>query len=610
MADKILEVSEPDFFTIKQNLINYLKNQSQFSDYNFSGSGFDVILDILAYNTFYQTVYTNFGISETFLDSAVQRGSIVSAAKQLGYVPRSTGAADAIISISFSVSGNPPTYVLPKNTAFTATLNSTTYTFVTDQDYSIVNNGQNIYTEDIAVYQGVANTYTYTVNLNDGSQRFIVPSLTADLSFLVVSIADTGSSEYIQYQNVKDANIGSLDGDSTTYFIKEAFDGYFEVYFGDGIVGKNLSNGNIIKLEYLITQGKEANGIRQFSLGSTLPNTSNFSTITIQAADGGDDKETTESIKFLAPFYYQAQGRAITEDDYKSVLLNALSGITDAKVWGGEKNDPPYYGRVFIALKPKFVDYFSNTQKAAIETEIIAKFNVVSIIPKVVDPQYITVDVDTTVTYNSRLNNAASVDLTTTITSAINELFESDVNKFGQPLYYSKLMSAINDSSNIILSTVLDLTLNESASIYVGVAASYIYTFNNALTPGTIKSNAFLVDDVTWYIKDIQNASPDNTTGKLVVYNTSESNIINYLSTNIGSVDYNTGKVTITNIRIDSIVEDAIDNRLVISAVPGPFINTDDPTKIYQDFNVYSNEQSQIIVAGGISVTLIPDSSA
>ena len=604
-----LNVSELDFFQIKTLLKAYLQNQSEFSDFDFDGAGLAVLLDMLAYTTHYTGVHTNMAFAETFLDSAVKRSSVVSRAKELGYTPRSKTAATATVRISFSVTGNPDQYILPKGTRFSASSGGETFTFVTTEDIIIENNGSNVFTSDITIAQGKFASISYIVDLTDASQRFTLGSKDADTNFLTVLHKDTSASTSSnQYSFIDDVSIGDLAANSQVYFLKETFDEFYEVYFGDNVIGKAVENGNVITLTYLITDGASANGSKTFTLSSTLSGVSSMSVTTLSSAQGGGARETIESIKYLAPFYYQSQNRAVTTDDYKSLVISNYSNVDDVAVWGGEENDPPYYGKVFIAIKPRTSYYFSNTVKQSIQNDIVSRFNVMSIRPEIVDPEYIEVSLNTTIRYNARLyDGTTNSGLSSDIEDAIETFFSNQTNRFGQPLYYSKLVSAIDNVSDLILNSITNLTLSKSETIFQGTTASYSYDLNNSIYPGSLRSNAFTIGGITYKIKDIQNTDTPST-GAIAIYRTDTGA---FLTRTAGTVNYNTGEVAITNVSIDSIVGDAINKLLVISVAPGQFIDENDPETVFSDYNVYTNEREQIIKLkdGGITITMVPDGS-
>lgn len=607
MVDKTLKISEIDFTKIKSNLKQYLKNQSEFTDMNFEGSALSTLLDILAYNTHYMSTYANFAFSEGFLDSATQRGAIVSRAKELGYLPRSKAASKASVTLSFGVTGNPLTYVLPKWTRFTST--GTSYTFLTTQEY-LFENSSNTFSKEIEIVEGKNTTYEYTVNLSDSSQRFIIPSKDVDVNYLTVVVKDSVlSSTQNTYSFIDNLQIGDLDPTTTVYFLRETFDGYFEVYFGDGVVGKALQNGNVVQLTFIITNGSEANNARNFTISSSLSGVSGVSVVTQSISGGGDDKENTDSIKYLAPFYYQSQNRAVTEDDYISLIKNKYPSVDDVSVWGGENNDPPYYGKVFVAVKPKNGLYLTENQKNSLKNDILSNFNVVSVRPEVVDPDFINVVVDTVVTYNGKLYKLSSnIDLEQEITDTIETFFSQSVNKFGKPLYYSNLVRAINDTNDLVLDNITNLSLFKKKEIFSGISGTYQFSFNNSIYPGSVYSNEITIDNVNWKIKDVPSGTLPYTEGVLKIYRQTQNQTI-YLTETAGTVNYNTGVITLENIRIDAIVGDPINKELKMYCSLGSFSDVSLPNKVYMDKNIYANGREQIITLENISVTLLTDNS-
>jgi hypothetical protein len=605
----IQSISEIDFFKIKLALKNYLSATTEFTDHDFEASGLDSLLDALAYEAHYIGAYTNMAFSETFLDSATQRISIVSRANELGYVPRSISSPYANITLSFSVSGNPQQYILPKGTQFVSTNGNTSYSFVTTTDITFENNGSNSYSKNILIYQGQYATRTFTVNTNNTLQKFELGSVNADTNFLTVRWKENSSSTtWTKFNYVKDILISELDSDSNVYFLKENYTGAFEVYFGDGVIGKQMVNGNIIELSYLITDGKSANNAKSFTMTTTPSGLSDISIVTVDSATGGSDKETKESIKYLAPFYYASQERAVTEKDYISLVKSNYSNVDDVKVWGGEKNSPPFYGKVFIAIKPSDGTFLSDTTKTIIQNDIISKYNIVSIRPEIVDPEYTDVGVDTVIIYDNTLySTTVSDSLEQDVIATITDFFDAETNKFGTPLYFSKLVKAIDNTSDAILSSSTNLTLTKSSEIRSGSSATYTFEFNNSITEGAVRSNEFTIGGVTWKIIDI----PSNTdaTGKLAVCRNTDQGQTIYLTQDTGTVNYNTGEIVIENFLIDTIVGDSIFNLLKITVSPGSFIDTSNPENVFTDYNVYTNSRDQIIRLdeNDITVTLLSD---
>lgn len=590
-------MSETDYNKIKQDLKDYFRNKTEFTDYDFDGSALSTLIEILAYNSQNLALQSNLTFSETFLDSANQRASIVSRAKELGYIPRSMTSSKASIEVSFNVTGNPLQYTIPQGTTFSSAGDSKTYNFITTEDI-LVDNDSNDFYKTIEIVQGRISNYTYTVNSLDLNQKFIVPSKNVDVDYLQVSVNGITYSKNTEY------NIGEIKEDSTIYYIFENIDGYYEIYFGDDVLGKSVSNGDSIYLEFLITDGSDANYLRKFTLSSILPNITNLSITTIDYSQGGASKESIDSVKFNSPLSYQAQNRAVTKYDYISLIKNNVSGVEDVTVWGGEENDPPYYGKVFIALKPYEGKYISNVFKERIKTLLKTNFSLLSIRPEIVDPDYIDVGVEVVSTYSGKTySSSLGSVLNTTIQNSIVSFFDSYDNKFGEPIYYSTLLKAIQNSDSAILNVIMNFNLTKYNKIYAGTAGTYIFNFNNYITPETIRSTSFNIGGNGWIIKDVPLGNYPYTTGKLVVYRVVDGSDV-YYSQDSGTVDYATGTIAVSNLKIDS----ATNNEISITINPGSYIDND---TVFSDYNVYTNKRDQIIRLdeSKISITLLPDNT-
>ena len=592
-------MSETDYTTIKQDLKNFLRNHSDFTDYDFDGSALTSLIEILAYNAQNLALQSNLVFAETFLDSANQRSSIVSRAKELGYVPRSSSAAIANITMSFSVTGNPSQYIIPKYTKFISTGENSTIQFVNVDDISI-NNLNNVFTSTFDIVQGKIVTYRYTVNTLNLNQKFIIPSKTVDLQYLSVVV---NGENYIRFENY---NIGDIDGNSLVYYIHENIDGYYEITFGDAVLGKEVVNGSVIDLTYLKTEEIEGNSLSSFLLSNTLAGVSSVSIVTNNISQGGAERESIDSIKFTAPLSYQSQNRTVSKYDYISIIKKSISGIEDVNVWGGEDNDPPYYGKVFVALKPFEGKYISNTAKERIKNIIKTNYSVVSIRPEIVDPEYTDVGVEATIIYSGKkYNPLTNTNLTNTIKSSIIDFFNKYGNKFGETIYHSGVVDAIKQSSNLILSTSLNFVLTKYSKVSFGISDSHIYKFNNYVTPNTVRSNTFTIDGYEWSIKDIPSGSYPFQQGVLAVYR-EVGNVVYYHSVNIGTVNYITGEVSISNLLIDSMND--LQNELLLSINPGSYIDED---TVFTDYNIYTNSRDQLIRLNEdqITITLLVDNT-
>ena len=400
MASNKLVVSDFDFDNIKSNLKTFLQDQPEFSDYNFEGSGFSVLLDVLAYNTHYLGFNANMLVNEVYLDSADIRKNIVSLAKMLGYTPSSVKAPAANISIVVN-NATGSSLTMDKGTTFTSTVDGTTYQFVTNQ-VSTITPLDGVYRfTDIIIYEGTLVTYRYTVDSSDVDQKFIIPSVNADTSTLKVTVqnssVDTTSSVYSLATGVR-----SLDNTSKVYFLQETDTGKFEIYFGDGVLGRKLSGGNIVILEYVVTNKEESNGASAFTLSSTIDGFSDVSITTNSVAQGGSEAESKESIRFNAPLQYTAQDRAVTSTDYETLVRSLYPNALSISAWGGEEDETPVYGVVKISIKAASGSTLTNQTKTEIVNSL-RQYNIASVRPVIIDPETISVILNSTVRYDSKL---------------------------------------------------------------------------------------------------------------------------------------------------------------------------------------------------------------
>jgi hypothetical protein len=364
MAEK-LQATELDFEDIKSNLKTYLKNQSEFSDYNFEGSGLSTLVDLLAYNTHYLAMNANMAVNEAFLDTATLRSSVVSHAKTLGYTPRSARCPVAYVDITINEDASSiPSVTMNKGTKFTTQVDGTSYSFVTNADATATPINGILRFSNLPIYEGSLVTAKYTVDDNNPDKKYMITDSRADTTTLKVSIqnsaADTGTTVYTLA-----TDITQVTQNSKVYFLQEVEDGKFEVYFGDNVVGTKPSDGNIVILEYIVTNKGKANNAKSFS-GTTVGGYTNFTIATLVAAVGGAEPETIQSIKYNAPLDFASQGRAVTTDDYKLLVPQVYADAKSVQVWGGEDNDPPVYGQVYIAMQTNSGITLTQAQKDTI----------------------------------------------------------------------------------------------------------------------------------------------------------------------------------------------------------------------------------------------------
>jgi hypothetical protein len=546
MDNKKIVVSELDFDRIKANLKTFLQGQSEFSDYDFEGSALSVLLDLLAYNTHYNAVYTNLAVNEMFLDSARKRNSVVSLSKMLGYLPQSVTAPTATVDISVSgVSGNPVSLTLPAYSPFTTRVDNNQYNFYSRDAITVVP-VSGVYTfNDVILTEGKPLNFTYTAG---AGVQYKIPNIDVDTDTLTVRVQEnSGSAAYTSYTFAD--NIAEVGPNTRAYFLKEIDDGLFEVYFGDGIVGYKPANGNVVSLNYFTTNKTAANGARTFTYnGSSLNGTISINTVSV--ADGGAESESIDSIKFNAPKNYSAQNRAVTAEDYKVILPQVFANVESVNVWGGEDNNPPIYGKVFICIKPKSGETLTNATKESIKNTILKGKNVVSIIPEVVDPQYLYIKLDTTVYYNPLSTNNTDETIKTLVRQIISDYNTSDLKRFDGMFRFSKLSRLIDTAEDSILSNISTLTLVRSITPSIGTGTSYVIRIENPIYSAGVPEDAvlsegFIVDGTaeTVYLED-------DGVGNLRLFYYASANTKKYVNANQGTVDYTNGIITINDINI------------------------------------------------------------
>ncbi|PNX49200.1 MAG: hypothetical protein BV459_00575 [Thermoplasmata archaeon M11B2D] len=561
MANSKLRVTELDFNNIKENLKNYLRDRPEFTDYDFEGAALTVLLDVLAYNTHYNAYYLNVVGNEAFLDSAQLRESVISRAKEIGYTPRSWIAATALLDIK-AVPKKPlnPPYdtlsfvVLDKNKPFTTVIDGNTYTFVTQASHVLTKNldGDFVGT-NIPVKQGKYLEFRYVVDKTNPEQKFIIPNERCDTTTLRVLVQTSATDTTTEaFSPVIDFN--ELTPDTNCYWIHEIANGLYEVQFGDGVLGKALADGNIIKLSYMVTEGDVANKASEFTYTSSIQGLTNIQVTTVQAAYGGAEIESIDSIKFTAPKYYQAQNRAVTPEDYEVIVKREFPNIDSVTVWGGEDNDPPIYGKVFISVKP--ADGFTLTLglKQLIADEILREFNVVTILPEVVDPEYLFVIMDTEVRFDSFLTNKTAEDIRAEVVTTIDTYNEDRLGKFDKKLRFSQLVADIDDTDQSILNNQTHLFLQKRFIPAINLPFDYTLRFQNELEPNSLAMDGFTINDsivaeagTTYFMKD-------NGGGIMVIYRNQPISGISVVG-NIGTVDYVTGKVFISQFKPATITD-------------------------------------------------------
>lgn len=534
-ANSALITSDLDFDLIRANLAAFLKNQTQFKDYDYDGSNISVLLDLLSYNTHLNSFYTNMAISESFLDSAQIRDSVVSRAKELNYTPRSAKSATAYVNITISPEDSPPTISIPKGTIFTSRMDNQLFTFTTDSNYIV--NADTYTAANVAIYEGVYVSETFLFDSSIEGQRFILNSNNVDTSSVSVEVYESGlQSNYDEYLFAQ--SLLGLDQNSKVFFIQAASNNKYEIVFGDRISGKSPVNGNTIKVTYRVTKGPLANRATNFKLASSISGypTSSVSVTTVQSAFGGSDSESIQSIKFNAPRHYQIQERAVTDDDYKTILFQRYPTVRAVNVYGGESLPTPQFGRVFISLDFDEYDGIPEMIKEDIVSFINSK-NPTSIQPVVVDPDYTYINVECNILYNVNNTSKSASDIENTVFVAVKDFNDEYLNDFKLTFRYSKLVAAIDNSDQSIVSTNLTTKLIKQISPTVGSTYSTVFDYQNEITPGSITSTQFTYSNAISYLKD-------DSSGKINIA-TMETGVEKILKYNVGSMNYSTGRVSL-----------------------------------------------------------------
>ena len=550
MASNKFVVSDLDFDAIKSNLRAFLQDQTEFSDYNFEGSGFAVLLDTLAYNTHYLGFNANMLANEIYLDSADIRKNIVSLAKMLGYTPSSPKSPIANVDIEVN-NATGASITMNKGTVFTTTVDGISYEFVTNQDNTISPSDGVYRFSNVNLYEGTLVTYRYTVDSTDVDQKFIIPSVNADTSTLKVTVqtsaADTSTSTYTIASGLK-----SLTSTSKAYFLQETDTGKFEVYFGDGVLGQKLSDGNIVILEYIVTNKEEANGASTFALSGSIGGFTNVSVSTNSSAQGGAEAETKESIRFNAPLQYTAQDRAVTTTDYETLVKSIYPNALSVSAWGGEDDETPVYGVVKIAIKAASGSTLTNTTKQNIITSL-QPYNVASVRPEIIDPETTSILLTVNAKFDKRATTKTADTLKSEIIDAITNYNTNTLQKFDGVFRYSKVTGLIDDVDTSILSNITTVDMRKSFTPTIGSSTRYDVYFRNAIY-NPHSGHEPIVSSTGFFVAGNSNEMflDDDGQGNIRRYFLS-SGIRTYVNNSQGTIDYTNGQITINSLNVSSI---------------------------------------------------------
>ena len=550
--NKRITVSDLDFDTIKANLKTFLQGQSEFSDYDFEGSGLSVLLDVLAYNTHYNGVYTNLAVNESFLDSASKRASVVSLAKMLGYVPRSAKCSTAVVNATITApTSSPSTITLPANQAFNTSIDGQSYTFYNRSAVTVARNTAGNYVfSNLPIVEGTPLQYKYTAA---NGIRYIVPNANVDLDTLTVRVQENANADFFQVFTRSEA-LTEVTSLSKVYFIKEIDDGLYEISFGDGVLGQQIQNGNVVTLDYFVSSLEEPNSAINFTYGGTSLLGSNLSVTSVSRATGGAPSEDINSIKFNAPRMYAAQNRAVTPDDYKTIILSQFPEAASVSVWGGENNDPPVYGKTYICIKPRDANKLTNLQKATVISNILERRNIVSITPEIVDPEYFNVKVTSFVYYNPRETTKTPTQIETIVKDAILNYNATELEKFDGVLRFSKLSRIIDSADPAIINNTSRIMVRRQFAPVFNISSEYKLNLINPISQDggkqgdVFSSTGFFIPNST-----LVHYLDDDANGNVRLYYIGSNFDKVIVNPSIGTIDYVGGRVVVRGLTITAL---------------------------------------------------------
>ena len=572
MATK-LDISELDFDQVKTNLKTFLSQQDEFRDYDFEGSGMSVLLDVLAYNTHYLGFNANMLANEMFLDSADLRSSVVSKAKQVGYTPTSSIASKAIIDVVVN-SASGASLTMSAGTKFTTTVNEQSYSFVNKADVTITPVDGVYKFSNLEIQEGSYLNFKYTASTSDLEQRFIIPNDNVDTSSLTVKVQESSSDSTTNTYTLASGLTG-LDSTSQVYFLQEVENGRYEVYFGDGVLGKAIADGNIVILDYIHCNGSLPNGASTFTLSGSIGGFSSATITTITNATDGSNPESIASIKYNAPRDYASQDRAVTAEDYKVLVKSLYANAQAVQVYGGEDAEVPSYGKVFISVKAKSGSNLTVATKNSI-VQSLKQYAVASVRPEIIDPETTFIRLTTDFKYDSDKTTKDVSTLRTNIRNQISIYNQNNLQNFTGVFRHSKLIEAINDADSSILSNITTVKMFKTITPTLNSALKYTISFNNAFYnphSGHNASGGGVISSTGFKINNDSSANEhfldDDGAGNLRVYYLSGTTRV-YTSSTFGTVNYTTGQVVLTSANITSIsnVDGATSTIIRVFAIP------------------------------------------
>ena len=555
-TDKRLNVTELDFDDIKGNLKTFMRNQSEFTDYDFEGSGINALLDVLAYNTHYLAMNVNMAANEMFLDTASLRESVVSHAKTLGYTPNSARAPIGTVNVTLNNFGSLTTATIPAETVFTSTVDDVSYQFVTIAEYSATAANGILSFSNIPIYEGTYTKNRYTVDTNNVDQKFKLTSDRADTTTLKVQVFDSASSSNFSTYTLA-TDITQVGSTSNVYFLQECDDGKFEVYFGDGIVGRAVSDNNVVVLSYVVTNKTKANSATNFRTTASISGITDVTTTTVSIASGGAEPESIQSIKLNAPLDYAAQGRAVTPEDYKVIIPKVYPNTKSVQVWGGEDNAVAVYGRSYISIVPT-AGSITAAAKEQIINDLKNTYTIASVTPVIVDPVTTFIRLGVNFKYNKKNTTKTSETLVSNVRTALQNYDANNLQKFDGIFRHSVVTGLIDDVDESILSNITTVKLSQNITPTLNVSTKYNLEFNNAIYnphSGHAAAEGGVLSSTGFKISGNANEMflNDDGQGNIRMFYYSDGTTLTYQDETAGTINYTTGEIEITALNITSI---------------------------------------------------------
>ena len=592
MANSSLSVSSLDFDTLKSNFIQFLKTQSAFKDYNFEGSNMNVLLDVMSYNSYLNSFYLNMVASEMFLDTAQKLDSVISHAKELNYVPRSSRSAKAVISFTYDTTGIENPFVIPKGTIFSGTNSNGTFSFVTDKENSYLSTNSTYTIANLELYEGSYTKDAFIIDDSQEDQKFVLSNKNVDTSSIFVAVSENDGVSNTYYTLAE--NLYGLNGNSEIYFIQSTFDQKYEIIFGDGTFGKKPLNSSIIYVDYRTSSGSAGNGVAKFNLDQDLGainggyGTASDLTI-VSASVSGAMAESIESIRYNAPRHYQTQGRCVTSNDYKTTILQNFPEIQYVNVFGGTiTNTAVEYGKVYISPSTYSGIVLTESRKKDVET-FVNNLSPIGIVTSVINPDYLYIELTSSVSVDFNNTSSSPSMVKSQIISSINSFNTNNLQNFDTTLRLSKLEQAINDTDDAILSNQTYIKMYRSFSPTLNMGYAINCDLQNFIDIGSVTSSQFNSYGKAYIFTDYIEGV-DEGSGILYQLEINPfSTVKNY--SKVGTVEYNDGLININQITYSDI-----GGGIKIYATP-----------LNRDIKCYKNIIMEIDTVSGLEITIVSE---